>query len=319
LVVVTAAAFLRWGVAARWAVIRALRRPWPDATARLWVLLALWVVVVLGFFAVSPFKLPHYGLPVFPALALLVARVWDDSIEATPHSMRPRTLLVPVLVVFLAAAVAAAVAWGGVLPVPAEILNSLDVATRNLSARGQAAAEAPLERYASIMASCALVFGLGTIGMVVAVWRRAPGLGIGVALATMVAFLPVAADGMTMFARTRSAAIVVDALAQRAAPDDVIAHEGALENTGSLLLRVRGPVRVVDGLQSNLAFGATFADARDIFWDAPRLQAAWAAPRRVFLLSGVDPARSVVRGLPPARVHVLARGGGRALYSNLAD
>jgi hypothetical protein len=169
------------------------------------------------------------------------------------------------------------------------------------------------------MASCALVFALGTVGTAVAVWRRAPGLGIGVALATMVAFLPVAADGMTTFARTRSAALVVDALARRAAPDDVIAHEGPLENTASLLLRVREPVRVVDGLQSNLAFGATFSDARDLFWDAPRLQAAWAAGRRVFLVSGVDPARSVVRALPGGRVHLIARGGGRSLYSNLAD
>jgi hypothetical protein len=221
--------------------------------------------------------------------------------------------------VFLLATAAAVVAWGGVLPVPAATLSSLDVTTRNLSARGQTAVEAPLERYASILASCALVFGLGTIGSAIAVWRRAPGLGVGVALATMVAFLPVAADGMTTFARTRSAAIVIDALTRRMAPDDVIAHEGPLENTGSLLLRVRGPVRVVDGLQSNLAFGATFPDARDLFWDPPRLQAAWAAGRRVFLVSGVDPARSVVRALPEGRVHVIARGGGRSLYSNVAD
>src|SRR5205814_9950102 len=108
----TAAAFRPWAAAAPWAVVRALRRPWADATARLWALLALWTVVVLGFFAISPFKLPHYGLPAFPALALLVARVWDESIEATPRSLRSRTLLVPVLVAFLAAAVAATVAWG---------------------------------------------------------------------------------------------------------------------------------------------------------------------------------------------------------------
>ena len=155
--------------------------------------------------------------------------------------------------------------------------------------------------------------------MAVAVWRRAPGLGVAVALATMVAFLPVAADGMTTFARTRSSATVVDALARAAGPGDVVVHEGPLENTGSLLLRIAGPVRVVDGLQSNLAFGATFADARDLFWDAPRLQAAWQGPGRMFLVSGVDPERSVVRGLPPGRVHVVARGGGRWLYTNLAN
>jgi hypothetical protein len=112
---------------------------------------------------------------------------------------------------------------------------------------------------------------------------------------------------------------VTDALARRATADDVVAHEGPLENTGSLLLRVRGPIRVVDGLQSNLAFGATFPDTRELFWDPPRLQAAWAGARRVFLVSGVDPGRSVVRGLPPGRLHVIARGGGRWLYSNVAD
>src|SRR5205814_7597407 len=97
---VTFLAFLPWSLATPWAVARALRRPWEDATARLWVLIALWPLVVIGFFALAPFKLPHYGLPAFPALALLVARVWDDSIEAAPASLRPRALIVPILVIF---------------------------------------------------------------------------------------------------------------------------------------------------------------------------------------------------------------------------
>jgi 4-amino-4-deoxy-L-arabinose transferase-like glycosyltransferase len=316
---VTFAAFLPWSTIAPVAVVRALRRPWADVTSRMWGLLALWVVVVIGFFTVSPFKLPHYGLPAFPALALLVARVWDESIEALPGSLRPRTLAMPVLVVFVLAATAAAATWAGVLQIPGGAMATVDVATRNLEARGQAAASASTERYASLLTSCVLVFGLGALGTIVAVWRRAPGIGVGVALATMVAFLPVAGDGMTTFARTRSASIVVDALAQRAGPDDLVVHEGPLENTGSLLVRLHRPVRVVDGLQSNLAFGATFADSREVFWDAPRLQTAWAGARRAYLVSGVDPARSVVRGLPEGRVHLIARGGGRWLYSNLAD
>jgi 4-amino-4-deoxy-L-arabinose transferase-like glycosyltransferase len=316
---VTFAAFLPWALAAPWAVWRALRRPWTDVTGRLWALLALWVVVVIGFFTVSPFKLPHYGLPAFPALALLVARAWDESIDALPGSLRPRTLALPILVVFVLAAAAATAAWAGVLRVPEGTVGTLDVATRNLEARGQAAASASMDRYAGLLTTCALVFGLGALGMVLAVWRRAPGIGVGVALATMVAFLPVAGDGMTTFARTRSASLVVEALVQRVGPDDVVVHEGPLENTGSLLVRLRRPVGVVDGLQSNLAFGATFADSREVFWDAPRLQAVWAGARRVYLVSGVDPGRSVVRGLPQARVHLVARGGGRWLYSNVAD
>src|SRR5262249_45685448 len=77
---VTIAAFLPWSLAAPWAIARALRRPWPTAADRLWVLVAVWALLVIGFFAMSPFKLPHYGLPAFPALALLVARLWDETL-----------------------------------------------------------------------------------------------------------------------------------------------------------------------------------------------------------------------------------------------
>jgi hypothetical protein len=75
-------------------------------------------------------------------------------------------------------------------------------------------------------------------------------------------------------------------------------------------------VKVVNGLLSNLAFGASFPEARDTFWDANRLAAAWGGERRVFLVSAADPARSATRGLPPESVHLLLTAGGRRLYSN---
>jgi hypothetical protein len=96
----------------------------------------------------------------------------------------------------------------------------------------------------------------------------------------------------------------------------VLAHEGALENSASALLRLDRRVHVVNGLQSNLAFGSTFPEARGIFWDGAALARAWQGDRRVFLLSASSPAKSVVRELPPDRVHLLVQGGGRRLYSN---
>jgi hypothetical protein len=122
---------------------------------------------------------------------------------------------------------------------------------------------------------------------------------------------------MAIFARSRSARPVVEALTARLGPTDVVVHEGPIEDTGSLLLKVTRPVYIVHGLQSNLAFGATFPEARDIFWSPMRLQETWAGPGRRFLVSTVEPSRSVVRTLQP--VHVLAHGGGRWLYSNRED
>jgi len=124
-------------------------------------------------------------------------------------------------------------------------------------------------------------------------------------------------EGMALFARGRSARPIVEALTRRLGPGDVVVHEGPLEDTGSLLLTVTRPVHVVRGLQSNLAFGATFPEARDVFWSESRLQEAWAARRRCFLVSTIDPQHSVERSLTP--LHLVAEGGGRWLYSNRAD
>src|SRR5437867_3939252 len=96
-------------------------------------------------------------------------------------------------------------------------------------------------------------------------------------------------------------------------------YEGAIATSGSILLVVPRPVRIVNGLYANLARGAALPDPRDIFWDSPRFEQAWSAPGRHFLISAVDPARSVVRALPPSAVHLIAEAGGRRLYSNLVD
>ncbi len=318
--VVTGLAFLPWALALPWAILRAFRRPWEDATARLWLLFALWAVCVIGFFTVSPFKLPHYGLPAFPALALLVARVWDETLEAAPGSATPRALLAPLLVLFVLVAVAFASVWSGLLQIPGSALASVDVATRNLAARGQSPPQSPLDAWRPLMLRGGAIFALGSAALAVAVWRRAAAFGIGVALATTLAFLPaVAGEGVAQFVRARSVRPLAAALAERARPGELVVHEGAIEYSASALMRLPGPVHVVNGGQSNLAFGATFPEARDVFWDPPRLRAAWAAPGRHYLLSTVPPERSVVGSLPAGSAHLIAQSGGRWLYSNLAD
>jgi len=69
-------------------------------------------------------------------------------------------------------------------------------------------------------------------------------------------------------------------------------------------------------VQSNLAFGATFPEARGTFWDGEALARAWRADRRVFLFTALPADKSVVRELPPGQAHLLLEGGGRRLYSN---
>ena len=312
-------AFLPWALAAPWAIARVLRRPWDDVRARLWVLFAVWPLAVIAFFALSPFKLPHYALPAFPALALLVARVWDESIEAIPGAVRPRALIVPLAVLF--ALVALGFGLGAVdrLPVPAGALGNVDLVTRNLAARGASVRGAPLEAYVPVLRSSAAIFGVAAAMLAWAAWRRQPAFAVGVALAATLAFLPLAGDGMAQFALSRSTRPIAEALVIRLRPTDDVIHEGPLENSGSLLLFIGRPVRIVNGVRSNLAFGATFPEARERFWSGARLQEEWTKPGRRFLISGIDPEHSVVRTLPPASVHAIAHAGGRWLYANVGD
>lgn len=321
---VTAIGFMPWCLAVPWALWRRLRGPWPTAEARAWLLLALWAGGSLAVVMLSPFKLPHYGLPAFPALALLVAKLWDEVLEGVPGTPSPRTLLVPPILLLAAAAIATFFAWQGYLGLPAGALPSADVAARNVAARGANLPFISGEQLSPIFLSLTAVFGLGALAAALGLALRRPAIGLGALLAAMLAFLPFSAEGFALFARSRSVRMLSDAVALRAAPGDLLAHEGALENSGSWLLTLdppgraptRVPVKVVNGLVSNLAFGAGFPEAHDTFWNADQLAAAWRGDRRIFLLSASNPERSVTRGLPPDSVHLLLAAGGRRLYSN---
>ncbi len=313
---VTAIGFFPWSLALPWAFLRSLRPPWRSPEDRIWLILALWAAGFLAFFALSPFKLPHHGLPAFPALALLAAKVWDDALAGRAGAPSPRTLLALPLVILVALAAVCLATWQGALVLPSGTLSIVDLHSRNLSAQGQSAPFIPSEQLRLLLPIAALLFSLASLGIAAAVWRRLPGVGFGVLLVFMLAFLPVVSQGFTLLARNRSAQPITEFLLKTAGPDDVVVHEGALENTGSLVLALNRPVRIVQGTRSNLAFGATFPEAREIFWDPERLREAWQSGHRVFLVSIVKPERSVVRELPEGRAHLLRATGGRWLYSN---
>ena len=313
---VTAAGFFPWVLALPLAIWQALKRPWVGAPARLWVFLAIWTIGTLGVFALSPFKLPQHGLPAFPAMALLVAKLWDEVIERSAGAPRSWSLLLPALVATAAIAVGALLIWRGWLSLSPAAVAVADVSARNLAARGQPVSTEFIGQLRPLLGATGVIFGLLTLTLVAAARRRLPLLGVGALLGGMVAFLPISADGLAVFARSRSARLMADAILLRSAPGDTVVHEGPLDNSASVLLRLDHRVQIVNGRQSNLAFGSTFPEARGVFWDGAALARAWQGERRVLLVSPWAPTSSVVRGLPPDRVHVLAHGGGRRLYSN---
>lgn len=296
--------------AVAWAWTR--RRAWRDPGEAAWSVITLVALGVLGLAALSPFRLPHYGLPAYPAIALLAARGWRDlggRALATVHAA-------------LFALLGAGCAWlaspsgGSAL---AGALGATDVATRKAAAAGAPAPLPPPGAFRPVLLAAALVLAVGAALAAIAAVAGARGSGARrrwgafAVLGVMLALMPVVASALARVTAHRSVKPIALALARRAGPDDLVVHEGPIENSGALeWYSGRRPV-LVDARRSVLGFGATLADAPDVFWDEARLLAAW-QERRVWLVTGRLPEASVAAWLPGARLVAIA--GGRRLYRN---
>jgi len=300
--------------AAPWIVAAAMtmfslvrRRAWRERREMPWVVLAVWVVGVLGGVALSSFRLPHYGLPAYPAVALLAARAFVDS--------RGRRVLVACAVCLGALALACGLGFmsdGSVFM--GAVMETTDAATRKTALTGAASPLPPWPALARLLGQAGLVLGAGTLAAIVVILRGAQ-VGTKSALpivAAMLALMPVVANGLSLVSGHRAVRELAAVVQRDAAPTDVVAHEGPLENSGALeWYSGRRPV-IIDGHRSVLGFGATLPDATDRFWDAGTLRARWTRPPCVWVITMRDPAHSVVATLPGTRL--VARHGERRLY-----
>ena len=287
-----------------------MRRAWREPREAPWVALSLWAAGVYVLFALAPFKLPHYGLPAYPALALLAARWWEEGRAV-------RSVMVLHLVAFSAVALGAGwVYWGDGQGFMGWVLGATDVYTRKEAALGQVASFPVWEDLRSPLGGTALAFGAGSLGLLLAIARGARTLGLLVILGTLLVWMPLVGSAGSLMAESRSVRGMALEVSRRAGPTDLVIHEGPIENSGALEFYAGRRPAILDGRVSVLGFGATFPEARDTFWDRAQLMEAWKRPRRVFLLTIRGPARSAVSELPRGEVHLLATGGGRWLYSN---
>ena len=293
-----------------WSLVR--RRAWRDPRETPWVALALWAVGVLVLTALSPFRLPHYGLPAYFAVALLAARGWE--------SYGGRRLVAAHAGVFAALALACALFWASDGRHFLEsVLGATDIATRKSAAAGQAAPLPSFAEFQPLLGASALVFAAGALAsgacaFVSGATPRRTRVATFVVLASMLALLPSVAAALSLVSAHRAVQGIGLELARRVRPDDLLVHEGPLENSGALEWYTGHRPPIVDGRRSVLAFGALRPEARDVFWDAARLERAWGGGSRVWVVSVRAPGASVVARLPGARL--VAASGGRWLWVN---
>ena len=297
-----------WMVAAIASIVGlARRRAWREPEELPWIMLALWALGVFVATAISPFRLPHYGLPAYPALALLAARAWCH--------WRGRGLLVTHASGLALLAAICALAWrsdGEVFMT--RVMETTDVASRKTAAVDQASPLPPWERFQELFGPTAAVFASGALLSAAVTTRRrlAARAGAVPIVVTMLALMPSVAAALSLVATHRAVRSLGAEIARRAGDRDVVAHEGPLENSGALeWYSTRRPV-IIDGRRSVLGFAASRPGESAPFWDAETTRAHWKSPTRVWAVTTRDPAHSLVARLPGARI--VATAGGRWLY-----
>ncbi|HEV8532989.1 MAG TPA: glycosyltransferase family 39 protein [Methylomirabilota bacterium] len=289
----------------------ARRRAWRFAEDIPWVALALWAVGIFLVFTLSAFKLPHYGLPAYPAIALLAARWWS---RREPPDRRPALWHLAVFGLLAAILGAAALTDGrGFMDT---IFSATDVYSRKEALATQIAPLPAWSALRPLVWHTALVFALAAALLAAAAVWRAGRLAACTVAVTMLAIVPSIGQALGLVSTARAVSAMAAEIRLGWSPDGVLIHEGPIENSGALELYAGVRPVLVEARRSVLGIGSTFPEAADTFWDADRFTRVWLSNRRALLVTTRDPARSLVAKMPRDRVHLLASRQGRWLWSN---
>ncbi|MBI1735071.1 MAG: glycosyltransferase family 39 protein [Candidatus Rokubacteria bacterium] len=294
-----------------WSVFALARPATPAAAEGRWRPLAVvWALVVVGFFAVSRSKLEYYALPAFPAVALIAGAAWASGRDVGRW-----------LVVALAGSTAAGAGavWIGLHLTPAQALFGLGELNVYYRILRDQALPFPFESAGPfgqllVALGAALIAGWASAAALWFTGRRRAACGALLALGAVIAGLVVAL--LHVVEPHHSAKAVAQAITGRAAPDDVVAHEGSLEYSAALPYYTARRIVVVNGERGDLDWASRRPEARGYFLDTDGLTRMWTGSRRVFLVTQHRPPRSVTAQLPAGTVHALGKFGSRWLYSN---
>ena len=271
--------------------------------------IVLWLVVVVGAFALSRFKHEYYALPAFPALAVLVGAAWAGGRDIG------RWLAIGLTG---CAAVGVSALWIGVAPTAGQVLNGL--AELNAYYRILRDQKVPLpfdpREFGVLLQGLGWVllvgWGLATVCWARG-WRRTAFASLVAVAGTITLLIFRLLDVVEPHHSVKEVAQAINA---QTAPADVLVLEGSLSYGGALPFYTRRRLLLVNGAVDYFAITARLPEARGVFIDTSEMQKLWQGPRRVFLVAHRPFDRGLLAALPSASVHDLGDHGGSHLYSN---
>jgi 4-amino-4-deoxy-L-arabinose transferase-like glycosyltransferase len=293
-----------------------------SAEKRAALLLAIWALVILGFFSFST-RQEYYVLPALPALAALAGMWLANEEQSAPDSPTRRSgricasiLLVLGILIFLIAGALAVVLPP--LPPGTDFADALrkDSALYTLS-MGHLFDLTPkaLGAFRLPLTLTSLGFFAGTA---LNWWfrRRNDTKKGNLALAGMMVIALCAVHlALQIFYPVLGSKALAEVVQREYQPGDVVVCDGEYANASSVNFYTGIPLRILNGRENALWYGSYFPDAPKIFDDDDSFQKLWSSPQRVLFLTfdARGPEKVRTMGVP---YYQLLRSGEKGVYSN---
>lgn len=307
----------------------ALRRHWPRLSAltredRGYLFVLLWAAAVIGFFALTPSRLEYYSLPAFPALALLVGRLWGAELAPRPQEAPGGGLAYSCYGLFTIAV--------GLLPAPYlfprlqdvsmyNMFTAMDAYSRDIQAgilsNAKVYSVPSFQEMVPLLHGATLILLVGISAATLAWLSRRPGLTIACLIGTMLPTLTTIQNGIVLFDPHRSIQRLAEVVRHDYRPGEQIIIDGPYENFASADFYIGQRARVLRGHFGDLEFGSRYPEAKATFVDDGEFVQLWQGAGRVYLFSDAPERLTELRALSPRTV-LLGRSGKNWLYANQA-
>lgn len=285
------------------------------------LLLVLWSGFILLFFSLTfGSRMEYYSFGAWPAIAMLLGiglakaeedgQAWLTKIQAT----------LAVVGLVLGGILAYLLIISANVKVHGDIASALEEHQNNFYRVSMAHfLDLTPQAFAYLRLPAALAAAAFVIGFGVAWWlrraKRPLASTIGMAV-TMAVFFFAANIALGTFSPYLSSKPLVEKVLPQIQPEDALAIYGEFDASSSVAFYTHRRLLIWNGRYNNLLPGSRYPDAPHIFFTDPEFLSLWQGPQRVFLFVPENKREDASQRLPASGSYLIARSGGKAVYSN---
>jgi hypothetical protein len=280
-----------------------------DRQGRARLLALCWIGLVMLFFTLSTTQ-EYYSMPIYPALALLLA----CGVAGSDDSIRVGARVVSVVAVLAAIAIFVILVSVRGLPTPGDISTAL---TQNADAYTLSLGhmhDLTLKSFAYLrlpLVIAGIAFLIGAVGA----WRLRGERALLAMAVMMVIFFQAARLALVTFDPYLSSRPIADALNR--APQGQLVVYGNHNAISSLLFYTEDNCLMLNGRYFNLEYGSYAPNAPPVFINDDEFSRLWSKPERWYLALTDDDLPHVQKLVARDHLHLVAAVGGKSLFSNL--